>query len=229
MIAIFTTKTLHHIFFENQIYKKYNDIINICETSIIKPKFKTKTIFERKRDEFEKNYCFKKKKINFISKNYNVKNINDNEVLKILKKNDIKYILVFGTRKINKKILKKYKNKIFNFHGGNPEEYRGLDSHYWSIYHNNFKLHACLHKINERLDRGKIIFIRKIKIEKKTKIYQLRLLNTLCCIQMAQKLIKLIKNKKKIPSKRQKKIGRYYSFMPKEIKMLLEKKFIKRK
>ena len=39
MIAILTTKTTHHIFFENQIFKKYKNIINIYETTSIKPKF----------------------------------------------------------------------------------------------------------------------------------------------------------------------------------------------
>ena len=55
--------------------------------------------------------------------------------------------------------MKKYKNKIFNLHGGNPEEFRGLDSHYWSIYHNNFNLYSCLHKLSYKLDDGDIIFL----------------------------------------------------------------------
>ena len=158
MIALFTTSTTHHIFFENQIYKKYKNIITICETTSIKPKFKTSIFFEKKRDIFEKKLFFKNKKINFKSKKYKVKNINNNIVLKILKKNNVKYIVVFGTRKIDKMIINKFKNRIFNLHGGNPEEYRGLDSHYWSIYHNNFNLYACLHKLNYKLDDGTELF-----------------------------------------------------------------------
>jgi len=228
MIALFTTTTTHHIFFENQIYKKYKNIITICETTSIKPKFKTNIFFEKKRNIFEKKLCFKNKKINFKNKKYKVKNINNNIVLKILKKNNVKYIIVFGTRKIDKKIINKFKNKIFNLHGGNPEEYRGLDSHYWSIYHNNFNLYACLHKLNYKLDDGNVIFLEKIKLKKKMKIHQLRIENTYCCIKMVLKLIKLLENKKKIMYYKQKKIGRYYSFMPSAIKKIVEKKFIKK-
>ena len=60
------------------------------------------------------------------------------------------------------------------------------------------------------------------------KIHKLRLQNTLCCIQMILKLINLIKNNQKIPSIKQKKVGRYYSFMPSEIKKIVEKKFANR-
>ena len=225
MIAILTTKTTHHIFFENQIFKNYKDFINIYETTSIKPKFHTDSIFENKKKIFEKKTFFQNKKFNFKGKSYAIKNINDNIIFKILKKHNIKYLIVFGTRKIKKEIVKRYKNNIFNLHGGNPEEFRGLDSHYWSIYHNNFNLYSCLHKLSYKLDDGDIIFLKKIKLQKKMKIHQLRLKNTLCCIQMVLRLIYLIKNNKRIPSFKQKNESRYYSFMPKVIKDIVEKKF----
>jgi methionyl-tRNA formyltransferase len=225
MIAILTTKTTHHIFFENQIFKKYKNIINIYETTSVKPKFQIDAIFEKKREILEKKICFRNKKLNFKGKSYPIKNINDNIIFKILKKHNIKYLIVFGTRKIKKEIVKRYKNKIFNLHGGNPEEFRGLDSHYWSIYHNNFNLYSCLHKLSYKLDDGDIIFLKKIKLQKNMKIHQLRLKNTLCCIQMVLRLIYLIKNNKRIPSFKQNNKSRYYSFMPKVIKDIVEKKF----
>ena len=225
MIAILTTKTTHHIFFENQIFKKNKNIINIYETTSVKPKFQVDAIFEKKREIFEKKICFRNKKLNFKGKSYPIKNINDNIIFKILKKHNIKYLIVFGTRKIKKEIVKRYKNKIFNLHGGNPEEFRGLDSHYWSIYHNNFNLYSCLHKLSYKLDDGDIIFLKKIKLQKNMKIHQLRLKNTLCCIQMVLRLIYLIKNNKRIPSFKQNNKSRYYSFMPKVIKDIVEKKF----
>ncbi len=229
MIAILTTKTTHHTFFENQIFKKYKNIINICETTYIKPKFQIDTIFEKKREIYEKKICFQNKRFNFKGKSYAIKNINDNIIFKILKKHKIKYLIVFGTRKIRKEIIKKFKNKIFNLHGGNPQEFRGLDSHYWSIYHNNFNLYSCLHKLSYKLDDGDIIFLKKIKLQKNMKIHQLRLKNTLYCVQMVLRLIYLIKNNKRIPSFKQKNQSRYYSFMPKVIKDIVEKKFKKLK
>ena len=228
MIALLTTKTTHHIYFENQIFKKFKNIINIYETDSIKPKFLTNILFEKKRENYEKKKFFQNKEINFKSKSYILKNINEKKIIKILKENNVKYIVVFGTRKIDNKILRNYKNKIYNLHGGNPEEYRGLDTHYWSIYHNNFNLYSCLHELNEKLDDGNITFIKKIKLNKDMKIHQLRLVNTLCCISLVLRLIKYKINKIKVPSIKQKTIGRYYSFMPKELKKIVEKKFLKK-
>ncbi len=35
------------------------------------------------------------------------------------------------------------------------------------IYHNNFNLYTCLHKLNNKIDDGNIIFLKKIKLQKK--------------------------------------------------------------
>ena len=101
---------------------------------------------------------------------FKVKNINSKRVKSIILDQKTKYILIFGTRKINLKYFKKFKNKIFNFHGGNPEKFRGLDSHYWAIYHKDFKsLEVCLHSAKQKLDTGGILFREKIRYNKKPK------------------------------------------------------------
>ena len=226
MFALLTTKTTHHIYYENQIYRKFKNIITIFETEIIKPSFQTNVNFEKKRNKYEKKVFFKNKKPIFKSKTFKVANINNLKVIDILKKNKVKYLIVFGTKKITSNILKLYKDKIFNLHGGNPEEYRGLDSHYWSIYHNKFNnLVSCIHILNKKLDDGKIIFKSKLKIPKKTKIHQLREINTKNCINISFKLLKKISKSGKFKSHNQNKIGRYYSFMPKNFKYICQKKF----
>lgn len=225
MIALLTTKTTHHIFFENCIFKKFNNIITIYETNFIKPQFSTKSHFESRRDIYEKKVFFKNKKFNFKSKSFEVASINSNKTLNILKNKNIKFILVFGTKKIRASIVDRFHGKIFNLHGGNPEKYRGLDSHYWSIYHGDFKLDTCLHVLNSKLDDGKIIFKKNIKLKKNLKIIQLRELNTLNCIDMSFSLFGLLYSKKKIKTTKQKNVGRYYSFMPSQLKTNLEKKF----
>ena len=226
MFALLTTKTTHHIYYENQIYKNFKNMITIFETKTIKSNFQTNVNFEKKRDEYEKKIFFKNKNQSFKSNNFEVENINNPKVIDILEKNKVKYLIVFGTKKIKLNIIKLYKDRIFNLHGGNPEEYRGLDSHYWSIYHNDFtNLVSCIHILNKKLDDGKIIFRSKLKIPKKTRIYQLREINTVNCVNMSYKLLKKIEKSKKIKSFNQNKIGRYYSFMPKDLKYICKKKF----
>lgn len=228
MIAILTTETFHHIHFVNQIYKKNRDILCIVERKIVSPNFKTKVSFEKQRDNFEKKTWFRNSKPKFNLKVNYFKNINSIKVLKFLLKKKIKFILIFGTGKINLKIYKKYTNKIFNFHGGDPEKYRGLDSHYWAIYHKDFgALKTCLHQVEQKLDTGKILYIKKLKINSNTNIYELRKKNTELCIKFGLKFINNIKRGTKIILYKQKNLGRYYSFMPSVLKKSLRVKLIK--
>ena len=228
MIALLTTKTSHHCFFQNQLFKKYKNLITVYETDFVKPKFNTNINFEKKRDDYEKEFFFNKKKFSFHGRNLKVKNINSINTRKILKKNKVKIVIVFGTRRIQSNLISQFRRSIYNLHGGNPEEFRGLDSHYWSIYHNNFNLYSCLHKLNNKLDDGSIIFLKRLSLKKKLKIYQLRSVNTLTCIKISLKLIKKLLSKNKLKEKKQKKIGRYYSFMPAELKKIVEQKFNKK-
>ena len=225
MIAILTTKTLHHAHFVNSIFKRKRNMYCIIEKKKINPNFKTKVNFENIRDHYERDRWFKNSRPKFLSNTYVVENINSKKTRNIIKKKKTKYILIFGTRKFHLKYYEKLKGKIYNFHGGNPEKYRGLDSHYWAIYHKDFKsLEVCLHQASSRLDTGKILFRERIKYNQKTKIYELRALNTEICIKMALKFIKMVEKKNKFKLKKQKKLGRYYSFMPAVLKNKIHKK-----
>ena len=131
-----------------------------------------------KKKEFYLKKKIKKefKKINFLGKVYSVDDINSKKVLKIIKTNKIKYLFVFGTKKINLELFKTFKNKFFNFHGGDPERYRGLDSHYWAIYHNDFNsIKVCMHKIDKKLDTGEIVFIKKNFYKRKSRNLQIKI------------------------------------------------------
>ena len=82
-------------------------------------------------------------------------------------------------------------SKIVNLHGGNPEEYRGLDSLFWSIFHKDFKnLQTTLHYVKLRVDTGNIIKKLKIITNKKTNLYNLRILNVINCIKITNFYIK---------------------------------------
>ena len=84
-----------------------------------------------------------------------------------------------------------------------------------------------MHKIDKKLDTGEIVFIKKISLKENPEIYKLRFVCTKIYINFTKKLIKIINKKKIIKSVKQKKTGRYYSFMPAALKILLEKKIKK--
>ena len=109
----------------------------------------------------------KKNKINFIIVNY--KNINkaERKILYHLKKYKIKYIFLAGFMKIlSKNFINKFKNKILNIHPSLLPQYKGLNTHERAIK-NKEKFSGCtIHFVNEKLDSGKIILQKKVKILK---------------------------------------------------------------
>ena len=222
-IGILTTRSTHHEYFIHKISENFDNFTIVYESEKKQKKEKLNP-FEKKRDEYEKK-IINKYKINLKKKILKVKNINANNLANHLKLN-CDYLIVFGTNKIKNKLLKYFKNKIFNLHGGDPQKYRGLDSHYWCIYHNDFKsLISTIHFLDKNLDTGNIIYRKKINFSPRNKIYHLRLLNTKILVYISLKLLRKLKKKQKISSRKQISLGRYYSKMPNIIKNSLEKKF----
>ena len=92
-------------------------------------------------------------------------------------------------------------------------------------------LMTCLHKLDKKFDNGNIFKLKKIKINKSTKIEEIRSKNTYLCIKLAMELIKMYIAKNKIVLKKQERKGRFYSAMPgilKEECVLNFKKYIMR-
>ena len=113
------------------------------------------------------NYA-KKNKINFLIVNYKSKNKAENKILINLKKNKINLICLAGFMKIlSKKIINVYKNKILNIHPSLLPKYKGLNTHK-RVIKNKEKFTGCtVHLVSSKLDSGKIILQRKIKVLKK--------------------------------------------------------------
>ena len=129
-------------------------------------KFVVKLIISNRRDA--KGIFFaKEKKIEFKIINY--KNIEKAEksILKYLKKQKIKFIFLAGFMRIlSKNFINKFENRIINIHPSLLPKYKGLNTHKRAIQ-NKEKFSGCtVHFVNERLDSGKIILQKKIKILK---------------------------------------------------------------
>ncbi len=119
------------------------------------------------------NYA-KKNKIKFLIVSYKNKNKAENKILINLKKNKINLICLAGFMKIlSKKIINIYKNRILNIHPSLLPKYKGLNTHK-RVIKNNEKFTGCtVHLVNSKLDAGKIILQKKIKIYKKDNEYSL--------------------------------------------------------
>ena len=110
----------------------------------------------------------KKNKINSIIISYkNIKKA-EKKIFYHLKKYNIKYIFLAGFMKIlSKNFIKKFKNKIINIHPSLLPKYKGLNTHKRAI-ENEEKFSGCtVHQVSSKLDAGKIILQKKVKISRK--------------------------------------------------------------
>ena len=112
---------------------------------------------------YSNQYKIKKKILNFK----NIK-IAEKRLLNLLKQNKIQFICLAGFMKIlSSKFIKQFNGKIINIHPSLLPRYKGLNTHSRAIQ-NKDKFTGCsVHYVTEKLDSGKIILQKKIKILKK--------------------------------------------------------------
>ena len=90
------------------------------------------------------------------------------KILNFLKKENIEFICLAGFMKIlSKSFIKNFSEKIVNIHPSLLPKYKGLDTHIKAIQ-NKDKVAGCtVHFVTTKLDSGKIIIQKKVKILKK--------------------------------------------------------------
>ena len=113
------------------------------------------------------NYA-KKNNIKFLFINYKNKKKAENKILINLKKNNIDLVCLAGFMKIlSKKIINNYKYRILNIHPSLLPKYKGLNTHN-RVIENKEKFTGCtVHLVSSKLDSGKIILQKKVRVLKK--------------------------------------------------------------
>tara|TARA_B100000287_G_C20623748_1_gene776945 strand:- start:974 stop:1687 length:714 start_codon:yes stop_codon:yes gene_type:complete len=228
-IALLSSDTLHHRFFINMM-KKDNlplDLV-IFEKKQFIPKFEVSPFYEQEEAAFEKKEFNKIIDINKIDcKNFYIEDINDHQTIDLLEKKNINYGVVFGTGLIRKHLIDYFHNNLINIHRGIAEEYRGLDSDLWAIYHEDYKnLGVTIHQVDQELDTGKISYCETLKIDNTMKIFHLRFYTTILAYNLMKKtILDFMNGNAKFFN--QEKIGRYYSAMPIQLKKETDLKFQK--
>ena len=118
--------------------------------------------FKAKGLTFGKKFKIKKKVFNFQNKL-----ISERRVLLELKNNKIDLICLAGFMKIiSKNFIKNFNGKILNIHPSLLPKYKGLNTHQRAI-NNKEKFSGCtVHYVSGKLDSGKIILQKRVKIKK---------------------------------------------------------------
>ena len=131
-----------------------------------KSKYEIKLVISNKATAkglvYARKFKIKKKIINYMNKKNAEKNI-----LVELKKNNIDLICLAGFMKVlSKTLIQKFKGKIINIHPSLLPKYKGLNTHQRAI-NNKEKYSGCtVHYVNSKLDSGKIILQKKVRILK---------------------------------------------------------------
>ena len=104
--------------------------------------------------------------INYGIKFKNLSNF-ESKSLRLLKKHKIEMLCLAGFMKIlSGKFIKKFSKPILNIHPSLLPKYKGLNTHLRALNNNERYSGASIHRVTEKLDSGKIILQKKVKILK---------------------------------------------------------------
>ena len=109
----------------------------------------------------------KKAKINKYIINFKNKKISEKKLLKKLLSNNINLICLAGFMKIlSGNFIKNFTKPILNIHPSLLPKYKGLNTHKRVIKNKEKYSGSTVHLVNAKLDSGKIILQKEIKISK---------------------------------------------------------------
>ena len=119
--------------------------------------------------KYSKKYNIQKKVIFFKNKK-----LAEKKIFKILLKKNINLICLAGFMKIlSRNFIKKFKGKIINIHPSLLPKYKGLNTHKKAIENNDKYAGCSVHFVTAKVDSGKIIMQKKVRIKKNDTIYSL--------------------------------------------------------
>jgi hypothetical protein len=226
-IAVLSSDTAHHRYFLNTILKEGISLAGcLFETEHVEAPFPIGPLFETEEDSFEAEHFF-----NRIPRELpngltlEVGSVNSLEAAEKIRRLKPDFGVVFGTGKISKDVIQMFPDGLINVHRGIAEEYRGLDSDLWAIYHNDYKnIGVTIHKVEPLLDTGDVVLQERMELKAGMKTHQIRYYTSLIATDLVIKALKdyLSGTLKHRP---QEKRGKYCSFMPLDLKKMVNEKF----
>ncbi len=108
-----------------------------------------------------------KSNINNIVIKYSYRKSFEDRLFKLLRRNNVDLICLAGFMKIlSGQFIKKLNKTILNIHPSLLPKYKGLNTHNRAIQNKDKYSGATVHIVNSKLDSGKIILQKKVKILK---------------------------------------------------------------
>ena len=144
-----------------------SNLLSLIKYSKIK-KSKIKINLVISNNKFSKGLEFaKKNKIKYHIVDYSKKKQAEHKILRYLIKNKIDLICLAGFMKIlSSSFIRKFKKPILNIHPSLLPKYKGLNTHRRAIKNKDKFSGATIHLVTPKLDSGKIILQKKVRISK---------------------------------------------------------------
>ena len=152
-----------------------SNLLNLIKFSYTKKSpIKIQLVISSSKNAKGINYA-KKYKIKSKTFNYEKEKNPEKLILKKLKLNNIDLICLAGFMKIlSSNFLRKFEGKILNIHPSLLPKYKGLNTHARAIINKESYSGCTVHHVDSKLDSGKIILQKKVKIDKNDNQFTLK-------------------------------------------------------
>ncbi|MEQ8505294.1 MAG: formyltransferase family protein [Rhodospirillales bacterium] len=226
-ILILSTDTPHHRYFINQLIDNGIPLAGcLFETTSLEPPFPAGSVFASEEAAFEAAHFFTETR-NDLERTevHQFPDITKPDAVAAIQNSKPDLGVVFGTRRLTPDVISLFRDGLINMHRGIASEYRGLDSDLWAIYHRDWaNIGGTVHMIDADLDTGPILATESLNISRNLACHQLRYHTTKIVTRLAVQSLKeyLAGAMSGIP---QNKLGRYYSFMPIDLKQIVARRF----
>lgn len=227
-VVLLTTDTPHHLHYAREVHRRHPLAAIFLETTAAKAPFPTTHPFEAERDAHERRVLLRGWQGGFkdVADTRYAGSMNEPETVAALRALRPDVLLVFGTGRLAPDVIAPRSRAALNLHGGNPEEYRGLDTHLWAVYHADFaNLVTTLHHIEADLDTGAVVASCRLPLRRGMGLHELRAVNTAACVDLSLDALDALARGEAVPGTPQAKRGRYYSHMPAVLKEMCVAKF----
>jgi methionyl-tRNA formyltransferase len=227
-VCILTTETPHHTYFTKALAADGHDVLALVEERVSVPRYEIAHPFEAERDNFERAEWFsgREARIRDFAEARTFTDINLPACLDSLTDFAPDLTVTFGTGRLRAEMIARGGDRLVNLHGGDPEHYRGLDTHLWAVWHKDFgSLATCLHRVAEGLDTGDVFACLPVEVAPGSGLHQLRKANTETCLQLTRMAVCQLQAEGHLTTRPQRQVGRYYSFMPSALKAVCVQQF----
>lgn len=220
-LVVLTTDTLHHAYFVRELARRHPLARVFVETRVPRPPFPTRHPFEDMRDAHEREVWFGGCAVGVAecADTETWESCNDPRAVAALARLRPDAVVVYGTGRLAPEAIGVCPHAIVNLHGGDPERYRGLDTHLWAVHKKDFAaLVVALHRVAPALDTGDIVDLEPVPLARAMGLHALRRATAEKCVDIVEKALAGFRRSGRFESRPQRRKGDYYSFMPADLK-----------